>query len=132
LLLAPFVRRRATLEVGLCPTHRRSWTREIVICWSAAVGFLVLALGAYVVWWSELRPLRVAPASVCALLFVIIGLSMLLELTLSSTPVVVSKIDDSSVWLKGIGKDFLASFQATPSDDPAPRTRSNHPASPST
>lgn len=99
IIVAIFVRKRATVHVYLCPTHYRRRKLLLIVGWTAfAVGFIGVMIGAVTkTLWLTLF---------CPLLLVV----SLVARIMGGRVLTASRIKDGVVWIKGAGKDFLASL----------------------
>jgi hypothetical protein len=98
-IVAMIVRKRATVDVGLCPKHLAARKRNLAITWALGL----LSVGGFVLA-GMLEDFTFAFAGI-ALIFVtaIYGVVMV-------RVVAPSKIDDQLVWLKGVNADYLQEF----------------------
>lgn len=96
LIIAMFVRRRATVELGLCDEHRAKRRTYIWITWLlalAGLGGFLLAI--------------IANDGTPALIGVVLLLAAIIFGVVATRVVYPSKIDDRFVWLKGVNADYL-------------------------
>ena len=96
LIVAMILRKRATVEIGLCEMHRAKRRQNILITW-----FLFL-LGV-----AGFAMAIVAGDSTYLLLGVIFLLGALIYGLMVVRVVAPSKIDEKFVWLRGVNKDYL-------------------------
>jgi hypothetical protein len=96
LIVALILRKRATVEIGLCERHLAKRRRNILITWLlfllGVAGFIMAAVaedGAYL------------------LIGAILLLGAIVYGLLAVRVVAPSKIDDKFVWLRGVNKDYL-------------------------
>jgi hypothetical protein len=104
IIVSSAVRKRATVQIGLCKEHHLKRRRDLKISWSTAlIGFLIFFLGL-----AEYIPSGGIFIGLCLFSFgIIYGV-------LSTQIVKPSKIDDYYVWLKGINNDYLSQFPQLP------------------
>ena len=103
LIVAMIVRKRATVEVGLCEEHRVQRRTYIWITWLLVLGGIagfVLAI--------------VANDGTPALIGFLLLLSAIIFGIVATRVTYPSKIDDRFVWLKGINADYLSHFPPWP------------------
>lgn len=96
-IVATCVRKRATIEVGLCPRHLKRRRAGIAIGWGSFGLFVasLFALGLQHGGWIALA------GFVIFLVGVVAGVVM-------STPVSPKRIDEENIWLKGVHPAYLA------------------------
>lgn len=96
LIVAMIVRKRATIEVGICDEHRAKRRTYIWISWA----LVLLGLGGFVAafMWDDGTP------ALLGFLVLIVALFFGVFTTRVSVP---TRIDDRFVWLRGINKDYL-------------------------
>jgi hypothetical protein len=95
-LVALIVRRRATVEVGLCPRHRRQ-------------RYLALALGVLALFGGMGGCIALGAESEAALyLGLLLALTGFLVVGIANQVVRAAEIDEHYVRLRGVGADFLA------------------------
>jgi len=99
-IVAMIVRKKATLYIGLCETHRAERRRTIFIASMAAIsGLVLLFLAAYVSnAWLAL-----------AGIFLLLGAGI--YGAIKAAIISATKIDDNYIWFKGAGKPFLDTLQ---------------------
>jgi hypothetical protein len=99
-IVAILVRKRATLDIFLCEKHRSQRKMYIIGAWSSVVvGTLVLVIGGVTnTGWMSVAGILVIVAAIVAS---VVGV-------LDARAVKIKK--DGSVWLRGAGKEFLASL----------------------
>ena len=98
-VLALIFQKKFTLQLPLCETHKIRRQRFLIAQWSglaALIGMLVVA------YTAKLPALFVA----AGILFIALVISALV-----SRLAYIAKYKDGKLWLKGIGKPFLASLQ---------------------
>jgi len=97
LIVAAIVRKRATVEISICEEHRKTRRSAIIISWALfamGVGFFILAA---------------AQESGGSFGFgVILMFAAAIHALIRARLVVIKKIDDNYVWLKGAHESFLA------------------------
>ena len=97
--MAIIVRRRASVEIYLCPSHLQRRKYFLLGVWaSLGLGFIAL---------------MASFALSKALLALAAGVLLIVALTLGIffvRPLATTKIKDKTVWLGGAGKEFLASL----------------------
>lgn len=96
LIVVMVVRKRATVELGLCDEHRQKRWRNILIMW----GLLLLGFVCFVLAVAA----EDGSPALLGMLFIIVGVIFGI---VAARVVVPSRIDDRFVWLKGINKDYL-------------------------
>jgi hypothetical protein len=99
-IVAIIVRKRATVFMHLCPEHRQRRKYMIIATWTAIVAaiFLVAAGAVYSTGWLAVAGL--------VLFVVACGVGLFGARMTSTTRI----NNDKVVWLKGAGKEFLASL----------------------
>lgn len=95
-IVAMCVRKTADLQVGVCKKHLRRRRNGIAIAW---ISFGLMIAG---ILWSANSGLF-APATIGVLVF-IVGL---IAGSVMSTIVTPTRIDNESIWLKGVCREYL-------------------------
>ena len=99
-VVASIVRKRATIEVGLCEHHYSKRRRDLKISWSMAIGGVMLFfLGA-----SDLIP------EAGILIGLILVLTAIIYGAITAPVVKPSRIDDRFICLKNVNSDYLSEF----------------------
>ena len=98
LLLAIFITKRATVEIGVCERHRRQRWWTITASWLAVLLGLAMFAGTIM---SD-KPVGFFPAALM-LVIAIFG-------AMRATLIIPSRIDDDCIWLRGAGPQFLESL----------------------
>lgn len=96
LVVALILRKRATVEIGLCERHLAKRRKNILITW------LVFSLGV-----AGLIMAAVAEDGTYLLVGAILLLGAIIYGLVVVRVVVPSKIDDKFVWLRGVNKNYL-------------------------
>lgn len=103
LIVAMIVRKRATVEIGLCQDHMAKRRKAVLVTWLLVLlgvcGFIASVVsndGTY---------------ALVGFLFLIAGI---IYGIVAARVVAPSKIDDRFVWLKGVNKDYLDALPAWP------------------
>ncbi len=103
LIVAMIVRKRATIEVGLCEEHRAKRRNYILITWA----LVLLGLAGFVL-------AIIANDGTPALIGVLVLLTAIIFGVIATRVTVPSKIDDRFVWLRGVNRDYLNQFPTWP------------------
>jgi len=105
-IVATIVRKRARVGAGLCAAHKKRRRQAILICWGGVIA------GIGLLTWG----FRDSTSNGGA--FIIVGVLMLLGSIIvgiiMARVVYAQKIDESYVWLKGCGAQFLDSLPPLP------------------
>jgi hypothetical protein len=103
LIVAMILRKRATVEIGLCERHFAKRRRDILITW---VLFLLGVAGFVMAGLAEEGA------------YLLVGVLLLLGALIYGLAVVrvvaPSKIDDKFVWLRGVNKNYLSQLPQWP------------------
>jgi len=100
IIVALIVRKRATIEIGLCKKHRRIRKNSILINW------LIFLLGLAGLFLGLSLPNM-------TLLIVGVGLvlvSLVVSLSQTITMVYPQRINNEYIWLRGVSKKFITEF----------------------
>jgi hypothetical protein len=103
LIVALIVRKRATVEIGLCDEHRTKRRNNILVTWALVllgIGGIFLAL--------------VAEDGTPALIGVLLLLGAAIYGIAVTRVTAPTKIDDRFVWLRGVNKDYLSQLPEWP------------------
>jgi hypothetical protein len=104
-----FVRKSATVELGLCEQHLTRRKNGLIITWAGlAIGLVVLIAGL-----SATSPALILFGVVVLLVCLAVGGSM-------ARVASAARIDDSYLWLKA-GEPFVSSLPRSPDEEPLPR-----------
>ncbi len=98
-IVAMQVRKRATVEIHLCREHLNRRRNFIIGVWIS----LVLGLAGLIWGISQSQGLMILAGIVLLVVALTLGV-------FGARPLATVKIRDKTVWLKGAGKDFLASL----------------------
>lgn len=98
-LLALILRKKATIEVGLCENHSALRTRNIMITWALGL----LSVGSFFLA-SRLEDLTFAEIGVMLIL------STAVYGIVKVRVVIPTKIDENLIWLKGFDRNYLANL----------------------
>ncbi|MGH7134576.1 MAG: hypothetical protein ACREHD_02485 [Pirellulales bacterium] len=102
-IVALIVRKKAVVSIGLCDRHYRRRLQAILAWW--LITFACAALLWYGIRSSQGWAILVAVLVFLANLFFAVALTL---------PVSPARIDDHYVWIKKIGRDYLAEFPSLP------------------
>jgi hypothetical protein len=103
LIVALIVRKRATIEVGLCEEHR---SRRRTYIW-ITLGLVLLGLAGFAL-------AIMANDGAPALFGVLVMLTAIIFGAIAIRVTAPSKIDDRFIWLRGVNKDYLNQFPQWP------------------
>jgi len=95
-IVAIIVRKRAKIEIGLCPTHARKRKICIALAWFSWLGMLGLFIAAAGLGSGAL-------AAVGCLMFI-----AAIVVSCMTSPVAARKIDKNYVWISGVCGEYLA------------------------
>jgi hypothetical protein len=104
IIVALIVRKRATIEVFVCPEHRHRRRMAVIVCW------VLLILGVVLIA-SGLANTNTAWISGIGLLVLIAGIVAGMGW---GRLVIPRRIKDNVVWMRGAGKEFCASLPPWP------------------
>jgi hypothetical protein len=96
-IIATIVGKRARIEIGLCPEHRRKRKRDLLIAWLLFVSSIgsFVAAGVFSSGWPVLA------GFLCLIASPVYG-------SITCAMVAPKRIDDQFIWLKGVSPQFLA------------------------
>ncbi len=101
-IVALVVRKKAVVEVGLCPEHRG----KLKQFWNGGLFSIAIALATLVFADSPNR----GPSVLLAMLLILLGVTSLL----ASRSLSASRITDDQLWLQGAGEPFLQDLPEYP------------------
>lgn len=96
LIVALILRKRATVEVGLCERHQAKRRRNVLITWL----LVLLGVAGFIMAVVAEDGRYLLAGAILLLGAIIYGL-------IAVRVVVPSKIDDKFVWLRGVNKNYL-------------------------
>jgi hypothetical protein len=99
LIVAMVVRKTAVVEIGICDAHRKRRMRNITIGTVLMIACFVLLI------------VTLVNESGIGALFSLIGFIAGIVFLVMARLVNVQKIDDNSVWIKGVCEPYLSSLQ---------------------
>jgi len=105
-IVALIVRKTASIRVPLCRRHRAARRRDIAIGWLGSLAGIAIFIGTLAVADSLSRSAAIGLAFGGIMLL----LAAMIYGSLRARIVVPTRIDESMVWLKGIGAEFLAAL----------------------
>jgi hypothetical protein len=106
IIAAMIVRKTAKIRVPLCRRHRAARRRDIAIGWLGSLGGIAMFIGGFTVGDS----LPEAGRAGLVIGGIVLLLAPMIYGSLRARVVVPTRIDESMVWLKGVGPEFLAAL----------------------
>jgi hypothetical protein len=104
------VQKKARIECGLCPVHRRKRSTAILIAWGLALLGLVMTIGG--ISWAAQSRANENTGLVTALAGVVVLIIAAVYGLIAPRALFPKKIDNQYAWMKGAGPEFLNNFPA--------------------
>jgi hypothetical protein len=108
-IVALCIRKKVTVDAGLCPLHRKVRRQRIAIGWLAGISGIFCIVAA-IFFWSDPQWRRGPLGAVFGILAAVLIVFSLIWALFATRVLTIRKMKNGTMWFSGAGLEFLASL----------------------